>query len=574
MTQPSACRFYEFGPFRLDTVRRRLWRADAPVPLSPKAFAFLQALVEAGGEMVEKDVLMQRLWPDTIVEEANLTVHASAVRKALGERLGENQYIVTASGRGYRFVAAITALADTTPAPVVASPAAMAVLPFVSFGLESSEEYLGLGIADALITRLSQLRQIAVRPTSAVRRYLGQDTDAIAVGQALRVASVLEGNLRRTADRLRVTVQLVQVEDGRTLWAGKFDASLTDLFAIEDQVSEQVAAALILTLTHEERARLAKRATDNAAAYQLYLKGRYHAGKWTPEGFQKGIEYFEQALQQDANYALAYCGWADALILMWSHGYLSSAVVPQIKALVTKALALDDALGEAHASLGLLHSDADSDAHLTEQEFRRALELSPHNPVIHDWYALYLKAQGRHAEAIAANRRAVELDPLSPWHNATLAWAYYFARQYEQALAQCWQALEIEPNFGITHWTFGVTYLGRGEYPQAIAALEKATQLTHSPHILATLGYAYAVAGQPDRARQVIAQLQPLQPAQYVPPYPLAIVYAGLGDADEALAWLEKAQAEREVWMAYLNVYPIFDPLRADARFTALLRRW
>lgn len=580
----SPGQLYAFGPFHLDAVRRVLRRDSELVALKPKVCELLLVLIEQRDRVMDKDELMQRLWPDTAVEENNLTVNMSALRKALGESASEHRYIVTVPGRGYRFVASVKEMKEGGAAVAVqarseakitlteAAPMAIAVLPFQPLGVESGDEYLGFGLADALITRLSNLRQISVRPTSAVRKYLGQTPDTVTVGRELQVEAVLEGSLRRADERIRVTVQLVKVSDGRPLWAAKFDERFSDIFTVEDSVSEQVSQALLRTLTGEERARLTKRYTENTEAYQLYLQGRYHAGKWTLEGFQKGIACFEQAIQMDRAYALAYCGWADAYILLWSHGYLSPReAVPKAKAAIVKALELDDALAEAHASLGLMRSGYEWDWAGAERSFIRALELQPHQALTHDWYALYLKATGRHAEAIAHNQRAQELDPLSPWLNATLAWAFYYAGQYDRALAQCQKALEIEPRFGITHWTLGVIYLAQHKFAEAIAALEEAMSLGGSPNVYATLGYAYAVSGRVEEAQRVRDELQAIRP--YVPPYEMAVVATGLGEVDEAFEWLEQALIERAAWLAYLNVSPLFDGLRADERFTTLLER-
>jgi tetratricopeptide (TPR) repeat protein len=257
---------------------------------------------------------------------------------------------------------------------------------------------------------------------------------------------------------------------------------------------------------------------------------------------------------------------------MWSHGYVApQSAVPQLKTLLARALALDDALAEARAISGLVRAGYDWDFAAAESELQQAIAQSPNSPTIRDWYALYLKAMGRHDEAIAENTRALDLDPLSLWLSATLAWAYYYDRRCSQALEQCSKALEMDPAFGVTHWTAGVCYLASKEYADAVTSLERAAHLTGSPHILATLGHAYAVAGRRNDAELVIASLQ--QSRSYVPPYPIAIVYTGLGDRDAAFDWLEQALDKRDFWMIYLNTYPIFDSLRDDSRFHDLVCR-
>jgi len=572
---------YEFGPFRLDTARRCLLRGEERIALSGKAVDLLIVLIENCGQVVDKDELMARLWPDTNVEEANLTVHVSALRKALGEGAGDRRYIATASGRGYSFVAGVETVFEAPARRVAISETAdqqprlqsMAVLPFTPVGLEGGDEYLALGLADALITRLSSLRQVVLRPTSAVRSYADQQANSvIEVGRSLRVDAVLEGTIRRFGERVRVTVQLVDVADGRPIWAEKFDESFTDILSIEDKISAQVASALASTLTPEEKQRLARRHTENPAAYQLYLEGRIHAGSWTADGFAKAIDCYEEAVQHDPGYALAHCGWAEALALMWSHGFLPThAAVPQVRILIARALKADPNLAEAHGCLGLLLAGHDWRFAEAEQAFEHAIALAPNNAGIRDSYALYFKAMGRHEEAIAENQRALALDPLSAWHRATLAWAYYFAGSNREALEHSRRALEAGPDFGIAHWTIGLVYLAMSEYGEAVAALETAARLTRSPHILASLGYAYAVCGRRDDAERVTASLRP--PAGYLAPFQIAIVCAGLGRQDEALDWLETAAKERETLLIYAKVYPLLESLRDSPRFRRLLQK-
>ncbi len=308
-------RFYKFGQFCLDAAKRVLLRGGAIVPLTRKAFDTLLVLVENRGELLEKEELMKRVWPDSFVEENNLNQSISALRKALGETAAAQNYIATVSKRGYRFIADVKE-SDEEDAPKEQASEkdavinAIAVLPFKSLSLEKTDEYLGLGMADSLITRLSNIRQIVVRPTSAVLKYTASSQDPISVGRELRVRSVLEGSVRRAAERIRVTVQLVSIPDGASLWAAKFDESFTDIFAVEDSISERVAEALTLKLTSEEKSLLTKRYTANAEAHRLYIKGRYYASRLTREGFDKGIECFNQAIALDPSYALAYEGLA------------------------------------------------------------------------------------------------------------------------------------------------------------------------------------------------------------------------------------------------------------------------
>lgn len=581
-------RYYEFGAFRIDPVRRLLFRGGEVVALTAKAFDTLLTLVENRHCVMAKDALMNLIWGEQFVEEGNLTFNISIIRKALGENPKQHEYIVTFPGRGYQFVAEVEEIDISGAAPVErietkdvveiteTDPNTIAVLPFKSLGAKGEDNYLGLGLADALITRLSNIRQIIVRPTSAVRRFAEDaEQDVVAIGKKLRVASVLEGNFRKAADKIRVTVQLVNVKNERPLWAGKFDETITDIFALEDKITEQIASALTLTLTNEEQERLSKRYTENSEAYQLYIEGRYHAGKWTNEGTMKAIACFEQAIALDSNFPLPYCAWAETYGALWFHGYLPpTIIVPKCKDAIRKVLMIDDNLAEAHSLLAGFLCWYDWNYAEAEKEFKQAIQLSPNLASAHDFYALFLKATGRHDEAIDENRRAIKLDPLSMFTNASMAFAYYYAGDYERALDQCKRANEIEPNFGVTQWAFGLIYEQMGHYVEAVAALEKAVSLTeYSRSILASLGHAYAVAGYEDKARQIIGQLEQISKQSYVPPFEIGLIHAGLENKDEAFALFEKAYEERSAWLTYIRVDPRLKNLHDDSRFKNLIKR-
>jgi DNA-binding winged helix-turn-helix (wHTH) protein len=357
-------RVYEFGSFRLNATEGLLLCDGSPVPLAPKAFAILSVLVEKGGRLVEKSELMEVVWPDTFVEESNLTQNIFTLRKLLGKDAHGRSYIETVSRRGYRFTAEVKELRDEgLPTAERSNGVALsgggsraltsiAVLPFSLIGEESGDEYLKLGMADALITRLGNIRKLILRPTSAVRKYVSHEQDSIRLGQKLGVDAVLEGTIRRRGEHVRITVQLVSVSGETMLWAERFDEKFTDIFAVEDSISEQVAAALILKLTGDEKRRLTKRYTEDVEAYQAYLKGRYFWNKRTEEEMRKGVKYFRQAIELDPLYALAYAGLADSYNVLGI--YNASApreTFPKAKAAALKALEIDDALAEAHTSL-------------------------------------------------------------------------------------------------------------------------------------------------------------------------------------------------------------------------------
>lgn len=583
MNEKPKC-LYEFGPFHIDVARRLLLRGGETVPLAPKVFDTLLALVENSEHELSKDDLMKRVWPDSFVEEGNLTFNIFTLRKALGERPNEHQYIVTIPGRGYRFVAAVMKVVDESAGGLAQAPATIgvreethvgscAVLPFKSLGASGDDQYLGMGMTDALITKLSNIHQIVVRPTSAVRKYAETEQDPVAAGRELRVQSVLEGSIRRAGDRIRVTAQLVSVRDGVPLWADKFDVSFTDIFAVEDLVSEQMTKALTLKLTGNEKKLLTKRYTDNSEAYGAYLRGRYHSNKWTL-GFKSEIKYFNQAIQIDPTYALAYAGLADAYYRASTVLLPPNEAMPKAREASLKAVEMDDSLAEAHASLGVAREYCDWDLAEAEKEFRRAIELNPNYALGRLWFGLYLTEMGRLDESIAELQQAQQLDPLSLEINAFIALPFYCARQYDRAIEQLEKTLEIDPIYPQADYFLGWAYEQKCELAQAIAQYQKSVDLIpHFPMGLAALGHAFAVWGKKDEARKMLEQLNERSSQVYVSPYDVALVHIGLGETDRAFELLEKAFEERSVWMVRLNVDLRLDSLRSDPRFVDLVRR-
>src|SRR2546425_496917 len=474
MSKPTRL-LYEFGPFLLDVTEQLLLRDGRPIPLKPKLFDLLLLLVENSGHVLDKNRLMSTLWPDTFVEESNLTVNIFALRKALGNRRNKHSYIETVPRRGYRFVANVTEAPNGGVDSVAAERArlssnaderfeagagvkSLAVLPFKSIGAEAGHEYLGLGLADALITKLTNLRQIKVRPTSAVREYT-RARDITVAGRKLKVDALLDGSIQRARQRIRVTAQLVDARDGATLWAENFDAKLVDIFSLEDSLSDQVVRALSLKLTGEERKHLVKHHTENTEAYQAYLKGRYFWNKRTSDGFKKGVEYFEHAIALDPNYARAYAGLADCYQLL--SGYMSGPsreAIPKATIALLKALQIDDTLAEAHTSLGHLRT-REWDWSDAEKEFKRAFELNPNYVTAHHWYSTYLRLMGRFDEAWTEIKIAEELDPVSLSINTSVGTLQYLVRKYDQALEKLWATIELDPNYPYAHFNLGMVYM-------------------------------------------------------------------------------------------------------------------
>jgi len=582
---------YEFGPFRLDAAERKFSRDGIAVSLAPKVFDTLLMLVENPGRLIEKDELMTKLWPDTFVGEATLARNISDLRKALGGSSGDARYVETIPKSGYRFVADVRLIENddsllvtqrhTTTRVVLREELedevrSIAVLPFQQIGSSVADEYLGLGMADALITRLSNIRQIAVRPTSAVMKYAGVSDDPAAAGRALKVEVVLAGAIQRSAERVRVTVQLVSVSSETPLWAEKFDEMFTDIFAVEDSISEQVAQALTLRLTGEERRLLSRRYTKISDAYELYLKGRYHWNKRSADGLERSIDCFLKAVALDPGYALAYAGLADSYTLMGDVGF--TAIQPKdafsrAKTAAMKALALDGSLAEAHAALAHLHM------HLYEWPearlvFERSIELNPNYSYARLLFAFYWEFNGRPQQAAAEIRRALHLDPVSITINTDMGVIHYFSHEYDQSIEWYQKALELDSNFERAHFWLAAAYEQKQMYDEAIAEYIVSIELSGgSLEARGSLGHAYGKAGRKSDALRILEELTIESTSRYVSPYDLSIINLGLGEIETAIKWLVRACDEHAGWMIYLTVDPRLDPVRSDPRFKELLRR-
>lgn len=558
---------YEFGEFRIDPGKRVLLRGDQSVPLTPKVFDTLLYLVEHTERVIEKEELICALWPDTIVEENNLTQNISALRRILGHGC-----IVTLPGRGYRFVAEVRKHAAAPPA---SSATRIAVLPFKPLVAADRDEALELGMADTLITRLSSLRGTVLQPLTSVRKYGAFDQDALAAGRELAVQSVLDGSIQRRGKQIRVTARLISVPDGASLWAQTFDEEFTDVFAVQDIIAERVTAALTLRISADEKKRLTQRSTENVEAYHCYLKGWYHLGKLTPPAIRKGIEFFNQAIDIDPLYALAYAGVADAYRrLPITSDMPPKEAFPKGKAAAMRALEIDDDLAEAHVTLGFINLWYDRDWTASEKEMSRAIELSPSSAHAHMGRTVMFSLLGRREEAIASGERAVELDPLSLIINTNAAWAYYCAGQGAAARARIDKTLEINPDFWVALVFSGRVHLLKHEYSEAIADFTHARQTSGgNSGTIALAGYARALAGDEKQARTILSELKSQSSQSYIPPHNIAILHFALGEREEALRQLERAYHDRDVNLAYLRVDPHWDGFRSDPRFVAFLKR-
>lgn len=579
---------YEFGPFSLDTRERVLLRDGRPLPLKPKVYETLLALISQSGHVVDKEELMQRVWPDVVVEENNLTGNIFALRRAFAE----HQYIETVPRRGYRFTANVKQVmvedlaipgrsaktevlikeTITTTRKVIDS---LAVLPFINANADPEAEYLSDGITESIINNLSQLSRLRVMSRASVFRYKSREADPQEVGRELNVCAVLLGRVLQFSERLIIRTELVDVESGGQLWGEQYNRKPVDIFAVQEEIAKEISETLRLKLRDEEKLLLTKRYTQNTEAYHAYLRGRFFWNKRIEDALKKAIDYFQQAIVVDQNYALAYAGLADCYAVLGNFNFLSpQASYPQAKTAAVKALEIDDTLAEAHASLAWVKTQYDWDWPGAERKFKQAIELNSGYTPARYWYALLLSAMGRHQEAITESKRAQEIEPLGHISNTVLGWVLYFAREYDESLEQLQRTVEIEPNVSWGHYHLAMTYEQKGMFAEALAELNQAiNSLGSRLTTLAHLGHAYAVSGKRDAALKVLKELQDASRQKYVAPFCIALVYTGLGKTEEAFEWLEKACDGRSWGLLWLKVDPRFDGLRPDTRFAALLDR-
>jgi serine/threonine-protein kinase len=567
---------YEFANLRLDLARRSLERNGQELTLYPKAFDALALLIEHRNELLSKETLMQHLWPNLVVEENSLARVISDLRKALGDAAS---CVITVARRGYRFDAEVSAVQRPHEGSAAIRRRVLAVLPFASFNGNEADKLLAFGMADALITRLSHLKQIAVRPTTSVARYADSTTSPAQIGRELKADVVLCGTVRKSGTQVRFTAQLVDTATEGTLWAEQFDEQIADLFAIEDSVSERVAAALALELNRNERLSLAQRYTSSPQAYELYMYGRLFLSRRTGEALHKAIDYFKRAIDLDPNFALAYAGIGEASVLLSLASATTGAApprqtIPAARAAVMRALAIDDRLSEAHATLAQIKLVFDWDWPAAEQGFIRALQLNPNNVVAHGFYSNGLISVRRFDAALREVRTACELDPTSSVFRTNIGFALYFARRFEEAVEHLRECAALDPDFAYTRYRYGQALEQVGQYEEALAQFDAMLQLPNAKvQALASKGHLLAKINRRSEALEILSSLNALSREQYVSAYFVAQIHAALGDRDEAFAALDQAYEEKPVMMISLMNEPKLDPLRDDPRFSALVNR-
>ncbi len=457
----------------------------------------------------------------------------------------------------------------------VAKPASVAVLPFVNVGADPKNEYFSDGITEDLTNALAKVEGLHVASRTSAFAFKRRQEDIQTIGDRLNVATVVKGSVRKEGLKLRITAQLINIADGYNLWSGTYERDLEDVFAIEDEISRTIVSKLEVKLVAEHEYPLVKRATKDLGAYDLYLRGRYYWNRPTKDGMRIAVKYFQRAIGKDPGYGSAYAGLADSYTVRVANSMLSPKEgYPRAEAAATRALELDENLGEAHTSMALVRMFYDWDWLAAEQEFNRAIELKPGYAAGHQAYAAYLTAMGRFDEAVSEMNRAQELDPLSFPIKLFEGWVYFNARQYDLAITQCRKMIELDPNFPGPYFILGQTYLAQSMFEEAVAAIRKGIVLSRdSREDAPVLGYAFAVSGRREEAHRILEQLKERSKREYVPAIQIAAVYIGLGDRDQAFEWMEKAYEERSGGMVFLKVDPAMDGLRSDPRFTALLKR-
>jgi TolB-like protein/Tfp pilus assembly protein PilF len=574
MSQPDSHSRFRFGEFELDISAYELRRSGQPVHLERHPMDLLILLVERRLQLVPRADIVKRLWDPGVFVDVEMGVNTAIrkLRQALRDSRESPAFVETISGKGYRFIAPVKAVLLGRTQQAIES---VAVLPFANDSADPDAEYLSDGISETLISNLSQIGNLRVVARSTVFRYRGKDIDLQKAGNDLHVRAVVSGRLLQRGNTLIVRAELMDVATGAQLWGGQYHRKAEDVFAIQDDLSREISEKLQLQLSGNEKQRLTKRYTENSEAYRLYLKGRYHWNKRSPEGLQKAVEYFRQALDKDPTYSLAYAGLAD------TYAYLSffnlvapREAMPKAKTAAMKGLEIDNDVAEAHVSMGYVSFTYDGDWAAAEKHFEQALALNPAYSRAHTFYPFYLSSLGRSEEALEVAKHAVDLDPASPAVSHSLAVQLYLARKFERAIEQTHGTLDMDANFAISYAVLGEAYLARGMYREGLSALEKYSVLSRRCSAsLALLGYSQARLGERKQSIQIIDELMAASKESFVPALWFALIYAGLEERDQAFSWLEKALEERFNRLAYLKVEVLWDPLRSDPRFADLLRR-
>jgi len=621
MSPPVSPSLVLFAEFAADFRAGELYRSGRKVKLQERPFQVLVVLLERAGEVVTREELRDRIWPaDTFVDYGHgLAVAVNKLREALGDSPEQPRFVETVGRRGYRFVGAVerpqfiseeepTALAPPTaetppvsaarkrPTIAVAAVVALvvvvalfalwktpkwrsrsagievphisslAVLPLENLSNNPDQEYFVEGMTDEITTDLAKLQGVRVISRTSAVQYKGSHKSLPEIARELKVDGIVEGTVERMGDRVRIRTQLIYGPTDQHIWAEAYERDVKDVLALEALLASDIAGEIQLTLTSQQQARKGAPRVVNPEAHELYLKGRYFWNKRNQDGFDKAVQFFQQALAKDPGYAVAYAGLADSYALLGE--------MPKAKAAAEKALELDADLAEAHASLGLIGPFLDWNWSGSKEHFERAIGLNPNYATAHHWYGeVYLMPMGRVDDALAEIRKAQTLDPLSAVISTDLGKDLYFARRYDQAIVELRRALELDPDFISAHNWLSDTYLEKRMFPEAISELETTKTYREERIYVRQTAYLYARMDRRTEAKRWLARSLQLSEGKPVSSGAVALVYAALGDKDSAFLWLEKAYQQKSSFMTTLRYWTVFDPLRSDPRFDDLLQR-
>ena len=556
---------YEFGPYRLDPLGRSLECRGRVIALPPKAVEVLAELVKRPGEVVRKKELLETVWPEAFVEEANLNQMVFVLRRAI-ESTNDSEYITTVPRRGYRFSGTVRRV------EIPCRIDSIAVLPLANLSGDPTQEYFADGITEALITELAKIGCLRVVSRTSVMRYKGRVEPIAQIARALRVRGLLEGSVVKSADRFRITVQLIHAGSDQHLWTEVYDGAMADVLEVQGIVARDVAAGIRAQLSRSEKARLSINRKVSPEAYSLYLKGRYFARILTEEAQRKAILHFQKSIQCDPDYAPGYAGLAECLIeLAYFFGMNPKKAFAEAKPAALKAVALDEEFAEGHAALGLLRLLDDWDWDAADRETGRAIELAPGNPYVYWKRGVFLRYAGRCDESVPIHLHAESLDPFSIVAITEVGYALYYARRFGEASKQIQEAIELEPAWDQLYFGLGLTLLQQKRFEEAISALRTAVQKEPgNVFSVAALIYGLGHAGRKKEAKRYLDEL--MKKYEYVPCWFLAMAWVGLDDKERALEALEQAFRDHEPCMVSLKVDAIFDPLREEERFKDMVR--
>jgi TolB-like protein/DNA-binding winged helix-turn-helix (wHTH) protein/Flp pilus assembly protein TadD len=618
---------YRFGQFELDLRSYELKRDGEPLRLEKMPMELLIFLVERYGQLVTREQIIERLWGKQVFLDTEQGVNTAIrkIRQVLLDDPEKPQFLETVVGKGYRFVGDVTPkgnesapsredpppphdpqmtrnrprdlwpigavsaflllgvvlwavwywVAPAKNPPIKASFHSIAVLPLENLSGDPSQEYFADGITDALITQLAKLHELRVISRTSIMQYKSLRKSLPDIARDLNVDAVVEGSVSRSGNRVRVTAQLVDARADRHLWAEEYDRDLREILGLQSELARDIAEKVRANISSEEQLLMARAGTVEPAAYESYLRGRSFWNQRTPAGLKQSTIYFQHAIELDPRYAEAYSGLADAYTAL---GYTSYSApkdsFPKARELANKALQIDPSLAEARASLAYVKLYYDWDWRGAEEEFQRAVAVNPNYATAHHWYSVLLTAQGRHDDALSEIGRAHELDPLSVPINTDIGFELYYAHRYEEAISQLRSVLQTSPKSPLAHLWLGRAYEQKGMYPEAITEFEQAgTALKDWPVIIAAAGHAYGRWGRKSDAIAALHRMNELTKEEYVTPYGMALIFAGMNDREQATHWLQKAYEDRSHWLVWLNLDPRFDNVRSDPRFVDLLGR-